>query len=153
MRVGFYKVNLVHTLKKILYDKSTMFAVEILLMVSWVTYCIPYDSYSGRLSPLVVVLLALVNTLLGNEDPSINWSSDIFIMSSIVQVAFVIGAYSYILVKTKIIQDRITSPVNQEVYIKQQISNVARKTDNICLGISMGLNFVTVICYVTFCSI
>ena len=91
--------------------------------------------------------------LLGNEDTSINGSSDIFIMSSIVQVAFVIGAYSYILVKTKIIQDRITSPVNQEVYIKQQISNVARKTDNICLGISMGLNFVTVICYVTFCSI
>ena len=44
-----------------------MFAVEILLMVSWVTYCIPYDSYSGRLSPLVVVLLALVNTLLGKE--------------------------------------------------------------------------------------
>ena len=127
-----------------------MFAVEILLMVSWVTYCIPYDSYPGRLSPLVVVLLALVNTLLGNEDTSINWSSDIFIMSSIVQVAFVIGAYSYILVKTKIIQDRITSPVNQEVYIKQQMSNVARKTDNICLGISMGLNFVTVICYVTF---
>ena len=88
--------------------------------------------------------------LLGNEDTSINWSSDIFIMSSIVQVAFVIGAYSYILVKTKIIQDRITSPVNQEVYIKQQMSNVARKTDNICLGLSMGLNFITVICYVTF---
>ena len=71
-------------------------------------------------------------------------------MSSIVQVAFVIGAYSYILVKTKIIQDRITSPVNQEIYIKQQMSNVARKTNNICLGLSIGLNFITVICYVTF---
>ena len=127
-----------------------MFAVEILLMVSWVTYCIPYDCYPGRLSPLVVVLLVLVNTLLGNEDTSINWSSDIFIMSSIVQVAFVIGAYSYILVKTKTIHNRITSPVNQEVYIKQQMANVARKTDTVCLGLSMGLNFITVICYVTF---
>ena len=88
--------------------------------------------------------------LLGNEDTSINWSSDIFIMSSIVQLAFVIGAYSYILVKTKMTQNKITSPINQEVYIKQQMSNLARKTDNICLGLSMGLNFITVICYVTF---
>ena len=52
-----------------------MFAVEILLMVSWVTYCIPYDSYPGRLSPLVVVLLALVNTLLGMAVRVVEFSS------------------------------------------------------------------------------
>ena len=47
---------------------STMMALEMLIIVSWITYFIPHDSYPGRLSPLLVVLLAQINILLDVYD-------------------------------------------------------------------------------------
>ena len=74
-----------------------MMALEILIMVSWVTYFIPHDSYTGRLSPLIVVLLAQINILLRihNDLPTLNSVGvlQLFVMGSIGQSSFVIASY------------------------------------------------------------
>ena len=80
-----------------------MMALEILIMVSWVTYFIPYDSYTGRLSPLIVVLLAQINILLRihNDLPTLNSMGvlQLFVMGSICQSSFVIASYRSIIFK------------------------------------------------------
>ena len=131
-----------------------MIAVEILVVVSWVSYCIPYDSYSGRLSPLVVVLLALVNILLRTytDVPDLGYLAafEVYIMSNILQVAFVIGSYGYIMVRMKILQSKNTATVGSadDFYTKNQCQNIARKTDNIAVCLSVSLNIFCLICYV-----
>ena len=74
-----------------------MMALEILIMASWVTYFIPHDSYTGRLSPLLVVLLAQINILLRihNDLPTLNSMGvlQLFVMGSIGQSSFVIASY------------------------------------------------------------
>ena len=66
-------------------------------MVGWVTYFIPYDSYTGRLSPLIVVLLAEINILLRihNDLPTSDSMGvlQLFVMGSIGQSSFVIASY------------------------------------------------------------
>ena len=74
-----------------------MMALEILIMVGWATYFIPYDSYTGRLSPLIVVLLAQINILLRihNDLPTLDSMGvlQLFVMGSIGQSSFVIASY------------------------------------------------------------
>ena len=133
-----------------------MIAVEILVVVSWVSYCIPHENYSGRLSPLVVVLLALVNILLRTytDVPDLGYLAafEVYIMSNILQVAFVIGLYGYILVRMKLLHSKNTATVvnadDNDLYTKHQCKNIARKTDNFGVCLSVSLNLFCLICYV-----
>jgi hypothetical protein len=38
--------------------------VELLNILSWISYTVPYDSIPGRLAPLVTILLAMINTVM-----------------------------------------------------------------------------------------
>ena len=39
--------------------------MELVVIASWISYWIPYDSIPGRMSPIVTVLLAIINALIG----------------------------------------------------------------------------------------
>ena len=59
-------------------------------MGTWISYVIPYDSIPGRMSPIVTVLLAMMNTLtqISSFDPSIESISalKLYAIISIIQV-------------------------------------------------------------------
>ena len=38
--------------------------MEMLNILSWISYTVPYDSIPGRLAPLVTILLAMINTVM-----------------------------------------------------------------------------------------
>ena len=38
--------------------------MELLNILSWISYTVPYDSIPGRLAPLVTILLAMINTVM-----------------------------------------------------------------------------------------
>ena len=44
---------------------SYYICMEFVVIVSWISYWIPYDSIPGRMSPIVTVLLAIINGLIG----------------------------------------------------------------------------------------
>ena len=59
-------------------------------MATWISYFIPYDSIPGRMSPIVTVLLAMINTLtqVTRFAPSIESISafELYAIISIIQV-------------------------------------------------------------------
>ena len=59
-------------------------------MATWVSYFVPYDSIPGRMSPIVTVLLALINILINVSDFAPEMSAityfEWYIMSSMIQV-------------------------------------------------------------------
>ena len=123
-----------------------MMALEMLIVVSWVTYFIPHDSYPGRLSPLLVVLLAQVNILLNgyNDIPSLDTLGllEIYVLGSIAQLFFVIGSYSYALIRIQILRNTTVIDLDYEENINILRHQIARKTDNICFCISLVINMV-----------
>ena len=123
-----------------------MMALEMLTVVSWITYHIPHDSYPGRLSPLLVVLLAQINILLNIFDdvPSSDTLGplEIYVLGSIAQVFFVIASYSYILIRIKIWKNKIVIDLDQEEIIEHQKCQIARKSDIICFCSSIVINIV-----------
>ena len=38
--------------------------MELLSILSWISYTVPYDNVPGRLAPLVTILLAMINTVM-----------------------------------------------------------------------------------------
>ena len=44
--------------------------MELLNILSWISYTVPYDSIPGRMAPLVTFLLAMVNTIMRAIDAS-----------------------------------------------------------------------------------
>ena len=124
--------------------------MQILLLVSWMTYCIPHESYPGRFSPLVVVLLVLINILLGNKSSDLYWAPNIFIMSNIFQVAFVLSSYCYLLIRIKILRNASVTTGSEDVYMKFQINGIARKTDIICFCISLVLNLISLAYFIAY---
>ena len=44
---------------------SYYICMEFVVIASWISYWIPYDSIPGRMSPIVTVLLATINGLIG----------------------------------------------------------------------------------------
>ena len=94
----------------------------------------PYESVPGRLGPLVVVFLALVNILMTTHGlvPSMKKKFETFITIYIFQLFFVIGSYGLILV--------VTGQIKMKVIDKEQIRRDAviksRKIDKICFVIS-----------------
>ena len=38
--------------------------MELLNILSWISYTVPYDNVPGRLAPLVTILLAMINTVM-----------------------------------------------------------------------------------------
>ena len=123
-----------------------MMALEMLTIVSWITYYIPHDSYPGRLSPLLVVLLAQINILLNIFDdvPSSDTLGplEIYVLGSIAQVFFVIGSYSYVLIRIQISKNKIVIDLDQEEIIEHQRCQIARKADIICFCSSLVINIV-----------
>ena len=61
--------------------------------VTWVSYFISYESAPGRLSPIVTVILALINTImriqdLGNQSMDSTTIFEAYVMSCLFQVGF-----------------------------------------------------------------
>ena len=44
--------------------------MEILSILSWISYFVPYDNVPGRLAPLVTILLAMINSVMRAVDES-----------------------------------------------------------------------------------
>ena len=64
--------------------------MELVVIASWISYWIPYDSIPGRMSPIVTVLLAIINALIGTSGDFTPGSSgsmfDIYIVGALFQV-------------------------------------------------------------------
>ena len=61
--------------------------------VTWVSYFISYESAPGRLSPIVTVILALINTImriqdLGNQSMDSTTIFEAYVMTCLFQVGF-----------------------------------------------------------------
>ena len=50
-----------------LYNSSYYVCMELVVIASWISYWVPYDSIPGRMSPIVTVLLAIINALIGTS--------------------------------------------------------------------------------------
>ena len=70
---------------------SYYICMEFVVIASWISYWVPYDSIPGRMSPIVTVLLAIINALIGTRgdftpgDSSISMF-DIYIVGALFQV-------------------------------------------------------------------
>ena len=67
-------------------------APQICVKVTWVSYFISYESAPGRLSPIVTVILALINTImrvqdLGNQCMDSTTYFEAYVMSCLIQVS------------------------------------------------------------------
>ena len=68
-------------------------APQICVKVTWVSYFISYESAPGRLSPIVTVILALINTImkvqdLGNQSMASTTIFEVYVMACLIQVGF-----------------------------------------------------------------
>ena len=76
-----------------LYNSSYYVCMELVVIASWISYLVPYDSIPGRMSPIVTVLLAIINALIGSGDFTPGESSismfDIYIVGALFQVTYV----------------------------------------------------------------
>ena len=124
-----------------------MVSAEVLVVISWITYFVPFESVPGRLGPLVVLLLALVN--LHNNDKNLIPDNknpvylDFFHIINIMQVFIVVIFYGLVLFRVKFLQK---GPGN-EGYIKQEISASVKKIDLICFVISATFNVIFLFVY------
>ena len=79
-------------LKRLVYPYISHFiCTELLVIASWVSYLVPYDSIPGRMSPIVTVLLALINIFIkvADYEPALTTITyfEWFMMVSIIQVS------------------------------------------------------------------
>ena len=80
---------------------SYYICMEFVVIVSWISYWVPYDSIPGRMSPIVTVLLAVINGLIGiSGDFTPGESSismfEIYILGALFQVLLCMQIMKYI---------------------------------------------------------
>ena len=124
---------------------------EMIVCISWITYWIPYTSYPGRLAPLFILLLTLVNTFIkvrGVVPTCMNSMTiiEIYILVCIGQVLFVILAYAHILIaahhlKTTVSTDGMDPKVieEQKVLKINRIYQITSPILNICMWLVIAL--------------
>ena len=76
--------------------------MEFVVIVSWISYWIPYDSIPGRMSPIVTVLLAIINGLIGISGDFTPGEScismlEIYIIGALFQVYYLIDGIFYVI--------------------------------------------------------
>ena len=76
--------------------------MEFVVIVSWISYWIPYDSIPGRMSPIVTVLLAIINGLIGISGDFTPGQScismlEIYIIGALFQVYYLIDGIFYVI--------------------------------------------------------
>ena len=72
---------------------SFLVAPQICVHVTWASYFITYESAPGRLSPIVTVILALINTImklpdLGNQSMAYTTIFEVYVITCLFQVFF-----------------------------------------------------------------
>ena len=75
--------------------------MEFVVIASWISYWVPYDSIPGRMSPIVTVLLAIINGLIGISGDFTPGEScismlEIYIIGALFQVYYLIDGIFYI---------------------------------------------------------
>ena len=124
---------------------------ELIVCISWITYWIPYTSYPGRLAPLFVLLLTLVNTFIkvrGVVPTCMNSMTiiEIYILVCILQVLFVILSYAHILITINQLKSTVaTEGMDPKVIEEQKILKINRFYQitspilNICMWLVIAL--------------
>jgi hypothetical protein len=114
--------------------------VELLITASWVGYVVPYDSIPGRMSPLVTVILAMVNTLIKVVDMIPDSKKltavEVFITAALVQALIPMTEFAYILFRAKKLREKSSGIKDHDL----EISRIATKTDNVFMLISPMIN-------------
>ena len=126
---------------------------EMMVLISWLTYWIPYTSYPGRLAPLVILLLTLVNTFIKVRGvvPTCMDSMtvlEIYILVCIFQVLFVVLGYFHILVTLHCLKSAVhAEEMDPQVIEEQKIMKINRfyliasPILNICMWIVIALYY------------
>ena len=124
---------------------------EMIVCISWITYWIPYTSYPGRLAPLFILLLTLVNTFIkvrGVVPSCMNSVTiiEIYILVCILQVLYVILAYAHILIaihhlKSKVSTDGMDPKIMEEQKVLKinRIYQITSPVLNICMWLVIAL--------------
>ena len=124
---------------------------ELIVCISWITYWVPHTSYPGRLAPLFVLLLTLVNTFIKVRGvvPTCMSSMtiiEIYILACIFQVLFVILAYAHILIaihhlKTSVSSDGMDpNAIEEQKVLKiNQCYRITSPILNICMWLVIAL--------------
>lgn len=114
--------------------------MELLIVASWVSYVVPYDSIPGRMSPLVTVILAMVNTLIKVADMIPDSKKitavEVFITAALVQALIPMTEFAYILFRAKKLREKSIGIKEHDL----EISRIATKTDNVFMLISPTIN-------------
>lgn len=114
--------------------------MELLIVASWVSYVVPYDSIPGRMSPLVTVILAMVNTLIKVVDMIPDSKKltavEVFITAALVQALIPMTEFAYILFRAKKLREKSSGIKDHDL----EISRIATKTDNVFMLISPMIN-------------
>ena len=106
---------------------------EMIVVISWITYWVPYASYPGRLGPLVTLLLTLVNTFIKIRGviPTCMASIpviEIYVIACIFQILFVILGYAHILIAIQNLKSKVATDggMDPKVVEEQKVKKINR---------------------------
>ena len=74
--------------------------MELLSILSWISYTVPYDNVPGRLAPLVTILLAMINTVMRavGESPDKNHYTPLMLYCGFHQIQ--VNNYKKVIIKS-----------------------------------------------------
>ena len=74
--------------------------MELLSILSWISYTVPYDNVPGRLAPLMTILLAMINTVMRavGESPDKNHYTPLMLYCGFHQIQ--VNTYKKVIIKS-----------------------------------------------------